>query len=172
MKILPSLVAVLVLPLMSHAAESLSFVSIGSVEPLKFATGEMTLEFEGEALLVNAPNFWKCGWQVAKPTFPGTEPSNKPLVIVAGGSSANEELVLRLRLVSKDWSRADFYDFPLAGLNEGEGIEFPATTPYGTPSEQENGGLSEGEDIGAMQFLFRGKGKSPIELNLQQILFP
>lgn len=173
MKILPSLVAVLVLPLVSNAEESLTFASLGSPAPLKFAAEEMVLTVEDDAVVVSAPSFWKCGWQITNPTFPlPMEAGDKPLVIVAGGSSANQELVLRLRLVSKDWSRADFYDFPLTGLNEGDSVEFAATTPFGTPSEQENGGLSTGENIGAIQFLFRGAGKLPIQLNLQKILVP
>lgn len=173
MKILPRLTILLLLPLSMHAAESVSIPGLGTPQPLKFADGEMILEATDEALGVQAPSFWKCGWQVQNPSLPNLDTTKgEPLILMARGESANAELVLRLRFVSADWSRADIYEIPLQGVRAGEFVEFPATTPLGEPVEQENGGLSGGESIGAVQFLFRGTGNSPLDLDLQEIRLP
>lgn len=152
------------------AADFLPLGELGKPSPLKFAEGEMLLEIEGSSMRVEAPSFWKWGWQVRQPALPGLEADGeKRLVVRAEGSSANEELTLKVRLVSADWSRADLYEIPLSGLAPGTPGEFASGTPYGEPSEQENGGLTGGEPPGAIQFLLAGKGRAPVQLVLHAI---
>jgi hypothetical protein len=173
MKVLSSLFCLLVVSITVRASDSVSFSNLGEAVALKYAENEMVLRMEEDALVAEAPNFWKCGWQIQRPTLPSLNTdSKKPLVILAKGESANAELVLKLRFVSGDWSRADIYEIPLNGLNAGDFTEFEATTNLGQPSEQENGGLSEGEAVGALQFLFRGKGNAPLNLAFSELRFP
>ncbi len=170
MKIVPLFVALHVILPCVFAADPIPVVQLGKATPLKFAEGEMVLEAEENGWRVQAPSFWKCGWQVKQPSLPAMEAGgDKRFLVIAEGASANEQLVMKLRLVSRDWARADIYEISLAGLNAGDFAEYAASTAYGQPAEQEGGGLAPGEDIGALQFLFAGKGKEPIQLTLKEI---
>jgi hypothetical protein len=154
----------------ASAQNAIPFRELGDPSPLRFAEGKMIMEREEGAWRVKAPNFWSAGWQIRDPFLPSlVGDGEKRLVVLANGLSANDELTLKIRFIGSDWKRADIYEIPLTQLAQGEPAKFRSSTLLGKPVEQIEGGLPAGERPTAVQFMFAGKGNSPIDLLLHSL---
>ena len=75
-------------------------------------------------------------------------------------------MTLQIHFISHDWARTNVYEFPLNALTSGDLQEFQATSAMGQPIASDKDPLNEGEPFGHIQFLLKGEGNAPINLNL------
>lgn len=129
------------------------------------------ITFGEDYLKMVGPNFWSNRWQFnnhavdlsdAKPT--------DYLAIEAVGDIADTAPILKVLLVSPDWSKQSIWYIDLSQLKKDEFHILPATTSLALPAEKIGGGVALGAPVGNVMFMTSAKsGMNPWLLKIKSL---
>jgi hypothetical protein len=166
------------------SAHSEVLIAFGSAGPVagKFkasgnAAAQLAVEDVDGALKIRSPNFWTTQAQGTELGIDLTKASPKDfLAIEIKGTVTDEKPILRLILLSADWSQKSEYTFDLSGINPDTFTVVKARSALGTPDNAIDTNLVDlGVPVGVAQILTTaqlGNRSWRLELKSLQIVKP